>query len=82
MPRMMWRARLPTRTRKRRQRDDVTGHGVVIGATHAMALQATLTSITGTGLLRHVTGDVSIAGVENLITGGFTEGSTGTLCLS
>jgi len=45
------------------------------------AFQASSTTITGTGLLRHVTGDVSIAGTENLTTGSFTEELIGTLCL-
>jgi hypothetical protein len=46
------------------------------------AFTATSTSVTGTGLLRHVTGHVSIAGNENLTTGAFTEVLTGTLCLA
>jgi hypothetical protein len=46
------------------------------------AFRASSTSITGTGLLRHVTGDVSIAGNEDLTTGSFTEELTGTLCLN
>ena len=45
------------------------------------AFQASSTTITGTGLLRRVTGDVSIAGKENLTTGSFAEELTGTLCL-
>jgi hypothetical protein len=45
------------------------------------AFQASSTSITGTGLLGHITGDVSIAGTENVTTGSFTEELTGTLCL-
>ena len=46
------------------------------------AFHASSTSITGTGLLRHITGDVSIAGNEDLTTGSFTEELTGTLCLA
>lgn len=44
--------------------------------------QASSTSIIGTGLLRHITGDVSIVGKEDLTTGSFTEELTGTLCLA
>lgn len=55
----------------------VTGDfDLVTGAFHASS-----TSITGTGLLGHIGGDVSIAGTENLTTGSFTEELTGTLCL-
>lgn len=43
---------------------------------------ASSTSITGTGLLRHVTGNVSIAGNESVTTAVFTEELTGTLCLA
>jgi hypothetical protein len=42
--------------------------------------QATSTSIIGTGLLRGITGQVTLAGNESP-TGSFTETITGTLCL-
>ena len=44
------------------------------------AFRATSQSITGTGLLRRVTGRVTIHGLENLSTGSFTETITGRLC--
>jgi hypothetical protein len=40
------------------------------------------TDITGTGLLRGVTGQVTLVGLENLTTGSFTETITGRLCES
>lgn len=40
----------------------------------------TATSLTGTGLLRGITGDVTLVGNENLKTGAFTETITGRLC--
>lgn len=43
---------------------------------------ASSTSITGTGLLRHITGDLSIAGTEDLTTLRFTEVLTGRFCLA
>jgi hypothetical protein len=45
------------------------------------AFGATSTSITGTGLLRRVSGSVTLAGLEDLATLGFTETITGRLCL-
>jgi hypothetical protein len=45
------------------------------------AFRATSTSITGTGLLRGVSGTVTLAGVEDFATLGFTETITGRLCL-
>ena len=42
---------------------------------------ATSTSITGTGLLRAVSGQVMLNGSENLSTGAFTETITGKLCV-
>jgi hypothetical protein len=45
------------------------------------AFGATSTSITGTGLLRGVSGSVNLAGLEDLATFGFTETITGRLCL-
>ena len=45
------------------------------------AFTSTSTGITGTGALRHVTGDVTITGTEDLATGAFTETLTGHLCL-
>ena len=45
------------------------------------AFQATSTSITGTGLLRGVSGSVTLAGLEDLATFGFTETINGRLCL-
>jgi hypothetical protein len=47
----------------------------------AGAFRATSTSITGTGLLREASGTVTVAGVEDLATLGFTETITGRLCL-
>jgi hypothetical protein len=44
------------------------------------AFLATSTSITGTGLLRGITGRVTLVGHESLTTGGFTETLTGQLC--
>jgi hypothetical protein len=52
------------------------GFDLVTGEFHASS-----TSITGTGLLGHVGGHISIAGTENLTTGSFTEELSGTLCL-
>lgn len=46
------------------------------------AFGATSTSITGTGLLRRVSGSVNLAGLEDLATFSFTEAITGRLCLS
>jgi hypothetical protein len=39
------------------------------------------TSLTGSGLFRGVSGHVTLAGNENLVTGTFTEKITGRLCL-
>lgn len=44
------------------------------------AFQATSTSVTGTGLLRGITGRVTLVGHQNFTTGGFTETLTGQLC--
>jgi hypothetical protein len=46
------------------------------------AFQAASTSIAGTGLLRGVSGSVSLAGVEDFATLTFTETITGRLCVS
>jgi hypothetical protein len=46
------------------------------------AFRATSTSIAGTGLLRGVTGSVTLAGLEDFATFGFTETITGRLCVS
>ena len=46
------------------------------------AFRATSTSIAGTGLLRGVTGSVTLAGLEDLSTFAFTETITGRLCVS
>jgi hypothetical protein len=46
------------------------------------AFRATSTSIAGTGLLRGVTGNVTLAGLEDFATLGFTETITGRLCVS
>jgi hypothetical protein len=43
------------------------------------AFHETLQSITGTGLLRWVTGQVTIHGLENLTIGSFTETLAGRL---
>ena len=45
------------------------------------AFQATSTSIAGTGLLRRVTGNVTLSGLEDLTTFAFTETITGRLCV-
>jgi hypothetical protein len=45
------------------------------------AFRATSTSIAGTGLLRGVTGNVTLAGLEDFATLGFTETITGRLCV-
>jgi hypothetical protein len=45
------------------------------------AFRATSTSISGTGLLRGVSGSVNLAGLEDLATFSFTETITGRLCL-
>jgi hypothetical protein len=45
------------------------------------AFRSTSTRLTGTGLFRHVTGDVTLAGVQDLQTGRFTETITGRLCV-
>jgi len=45
------------------------------------AFSATSTSLTRTGLLRHTTGSVTLAGNEDFATGSFTETITGRLCL-
>jgi hypothetical protein len=42
--------------------------------------RTTSTSLTGTGLLRGITGQVTLVGNENLTTGSFTETITGRLC--
>jgi hypothetical protein len=42
--------------------------------------RTTSTNLTGTGLLWGITGDVTLAGMENLTTGRFTETITGSLC--
>lgn len=44
------------------------------------AFLATSTSITGTGLLRGITGRVTLVGHESLTNGTFTETLTGQLC--
>ena len=44
------------------------------------AFQSQSTSLSGTGLFRGVTGNVKLAGTENLATGAFTETITGRLC--
>jgi hypothetical protein len=46
------------------------------------AFRATSTSIAGTGLLRGVSGSVTLAGVEDFATLTFTETITGRLCVS
>ena len=46
------------------------------------AFHATSTSIAGTGLLRGVSGSVTLAGVEDFATLTFTETITGRLCVS
>ncbi len=43
---------------------------------------STSTSVTGTGLLRRVTGDLTFTGTEDLATGAFTESIRGQLCLA
>jgi hypothetical protein len=43
--------------------------------------RSTSTSLTGTGAFRSVTGNVTLAGVQNLQTGRFTETVTGRLCI-
>jgi hypothetical protein len=45
------------------------------------AFQATSTSIAGTGLLRGVSGSVTLAGIEDFATLTFTETITGRLCV-
>jgi hypothetical protein len=45
------------------------------------AFRSTSTSLTGTGLFRRVSGHVTLAGVQDLATGRFTETITGRLCL-
>ena len=45
------------------------------------AFQATSTSLTGTGLLRGVSGSVTLQGLEDFATLRFTETITGRLCL-
>jgi hypothetical protein len=44
------------------------------------AFHATSTGLSGTGLLRRVTGQVTLDGQENLASGTFTETITGRLC--
>jgi hypothetical protein len=46
------------------------------------AFRATSTSLAGTGLLRGVTGSVTLAGLEDFATLRFTETITGRLCFS
>lgn len=41
---------------------------------------ATSVAVTGTGAFRHVSGDLTFRGTENLSTGAFTETITGRLC--
>ena len=43
---------------------------------------STSTSVTGTGLLRRVTGDLTFTGTEDLATRAFTEAIHGHLCLA
>jgi hypothetical protein len=43
---------------------------------------STSTSVAGTGLLRHVTGDLTFTGTEDLATGAFAESISGHLCLA
>ncbi len=43
---------------------------------------STSTSVSGTGLLRHVTGDLTFTGTEDLATGAFSESISGHLCLA
>jgi hypothetical protein len=45
------------------------------------AFRATSTSLTGTGLLRGVSGGVTLVGLEDFATLRFTETITGRLCL-
>jgi hypothetical protein len=45
------------------------------------SFQSDSTSLTGTGLFRRVSGKVRLVGVENLLTGSFTETVTGRLCI-
>jgi len=45
------------------------------------AFESRSTSLTGTGLFRHVTGNVRLVGVENLQTGAFSETISGRLCV-
>jgi hypothetical protein len=44
------------------------------------AFTSTSTSLAGTGPFRHVTGDLTFTGTENLSTLAFTESITGQLC--
>ena len=46
------------------------------------AFTSTSTSVSGTGLLRRVTGDLTFTGSEDLKTGAFTEAIHGVLCLA
>ena len=43
--------------------------------------QATSTSITGRGRLAGATGSLTFSGVQNLVTGSFTETITGVICV-
>jgi hypothetical protein len=45
------------------------------------AFRSTSTGMTGTGVFRRVTGNVTLAGVQDLQTGRFTETITGRLCI-
>jgi hypothetical protein len=58
----------------------VTGSFDISGST-AGTFNASSTSITGTRLLRGVSGHVTLNGNENLSTGAFTETITGRLCV-
>jgi hypothetical protein len=57
----------------------VTGHVDITGTPGAFSVNST--SITGTRLLRGVSGQVTLNGDENLSTGAFTETITGRLCV-
>ena len=43
--------------------------------------QATSTSVTGTGRLTDATGSITFSGVQDLVTGSFTETITGEICV-
>lgn len=54
----------------------------VAGTFHTTGhFRATSSSVTGTGLLRRVTGKLTLSGIESLTTGSFSETITGVLCV-